>query len=185
LTDPNDTRNDAKGGTEDEVSGEAHAKPQGPVTILGRVSIRGLSQRLAEQARRELLIFSGDLDPDYYDQAPFVEAVRRLCLGSPGLAVRILLADPRAVALRGHRLVALARQLTSKIAIRRLSEDFKDRLDAFLVADGRGYCLRRQAGTPEAVADLDGSPQARLLRAEFEQMWEHGDVDSELRRLVL
>lgn len=181
MTDPKDT----KTVTEDAVCGEADAQPHDPVTILGRVPIRELSQRLAEQARRELLIFSDDLDPDYYDQAPFIEAVRRLCLGSPGLAVRILLADPRAVALNGHRLVTLARQLTSRIAIRRRSEDFKDRLDAFLIADGRGFCLRRQAGTPQAVADLDGPRNAQLLRAEFEQMWEHGDVDTELRRLVL
>lgn len=164
---------------------EGSAEPQGPVAVLGRAPIRELSQRLAEQARRELLIFSRDLDPDYYDQAPFIEAVRRLCLECPGLAVRVLLVDPRAVALKGHRLVALARQLTSRIAIRRLSEELKDRQDAFLIADGRGYCVRRLADTPEAVADLDGPRQARLLRVEFEQIWERSDVDQELRQLVL
>ena len=177
MTEPN--------GTKPEATDEAVDQPQGAVTILGRASIRELSQRLVEQARRELLIFTSDLDPDYYDQAPFVEAVRRLALGSPHQPVRVLLRDPRAVALKGHRLIALARQLTSRIAIRRLGEDFKDRQDAFLIADGRGYCLRRLADAAEAVADPDGASQARLLRAEFEQMWEHGDVDSELRRLHL
>jgi hypothetical protein len=177
MTEPN--------GTNPRATDEATDQPQGAVTILGRASIRELSQRLAEQARRELLIFTSDLDPDYYDQAPFVEAVRRLALASPHQPVRVLLRDPRAVALKGHRLIALARQLTSRIAVRRLGEDFKDRQDAFLIADGRGYCLRRSADAAEAVADPDGAQQARLLRAEFEQMWEHGDVDSELRRLHL
>lgn len=177
MTEPN--------GTDPQATDEVVDQPQGAVTILGRASIRELSQRLVEQAGRELLIFTSDLDPDCYDQAPFVEAVRRLALGSPHQPVRVLLRNPRAVALKGHRLIALARQLTSRIAIRRLGEDFKDRQDAFLIADGRGYCLRRLADAAEAVADLDGAPQARLLRAEFEQMWEHGDVDSELRRLYL
>ncbi len=168
-----------------EVTEEAGDHPEGAVTILGRAPIRELSLRLAEQVRRELLILSSDLDPEYYDQAPFAEALRRLALANPHQSVRVLLRDPRAAALKGHRLITLARQLTSRIAIRRLGEDFKDRQDAFLIADGRAYCLRRLAGSGEAVADLDGPRQARLLRAEFEQMWEHSDVDSELRRLFL
>ena len=168
-----------------DVPDEAGDRLKGPVTLVGRLPIRELSQRLVEQARREILIFSEDLDPDYYDQAPFVEALRRLCLGAPPQCVRVLLGDPRAVALRGHRLIGLARQLTSRIAVRHLAEDFKDRPDAFLIADGRGYCVRRLADSAEAVADLNGARQGRLLRAEFEQMWERSDVDIELRRLFL
>lgn len=168
-----------------DVPDEAEDRPKGPVTLLGRLPIRELSQRLAEQARREILIFSGDLDPDYYDQAPFVEALRRLCLAGPRQCVRILLGDPRAVALKGHHLIGLARQLTSRIAIRHLADDFKDRPDAFLIADGQGYCVRRLADIAEAVADLNGPREGRLLRAEFEQMWERSDVDNELRRLFL
>ncbi|MGE5155615.1 MAG: hypothetical protein ACM3ST_16595 [Bdellovibrio bacteriovorus] len=177
MTEPNTTN--------PETEAQADEVPAGAVTILGRTPIREISQRLAEQARRELLIFTNDLEPDCYDQAPFVEAVRKLALASPHLPVRVLLRDPRGVALKGHRLITLARQLTSRIAIRRLGEDFKDRQDAFLIADGRGYCLRRLAAAAEAVSDLDGPRQARLLRADFEQMWGHGDVDSELRRLYL
>lgn len=168
-----------------EAEGEDGEQLQGVVTLTGQEGIRELSQRLVEQARRELLIFSADLDPDYYDQPPFIEALRRLCLGSPHQAVRILLTDPRLVVLKGHRLIDLARQLTSRVAIRRLGEDFKDRQDAFLIADGRGYCLRRLAGAREAVGTLDGPREARLLRAEFEHMWDHSDADSELRRLYL
>lgn len=177
MTDPRERNTEAPGETAPET--------KGPLTLQGRAEIRAISQRLAEEARRELLIFSVDLDPDCYDQTPFIEALRRLCLGSPHLSVRILLADPKAVVLQGHRLIALARQLTSRIAIRRLADDFKDRQDAFLIADGRGYCLRRLAQGPEAVVDLDGPREARLLRAEFDQMWERCEVDSELRRLFL
>jgi hypothetical protein len=177
MTDPIEGPNRAAADSGDQA--------KGPIVLRGREGIRFQSQRLAERARRELLILSGDLDPDYYDHVPFIEAVRQLCLRSPHLAVRVLLTDPRAVSLNGHRLIALARQLTSRIAVRRLGDDFKDRQDAFLVADGRAYCVRRLADTPEAVLDLDGPREARLLRAEFEQMWERSHVDSELRRLYL
>jgi len=167
-------------GTEDTTE-----EPVGAVTLFGRLPISRISLRLVQQARREVLIFGTDLEPGLYDQEHFVDSLRRLCLASPQMPIRILLRDPRAVAIKGHRLIALARQLTSRIAIRRLAEDFKDRQDAFLIADGRGYCMRRLADTREAVADINGPPQARLLRAEFEQMWERSDVDSELRRLFI
>lgn len=173
------------GDPDTEQTDDTAEEAVGAVALFGRLPIFRVSLRLVQQARREVLIFGTDLEPDLYDQEPFVDALRRLCLGSPQMPIRILLRDPRAVAIKGHRLIALARQLTSRIAIRRLAEDFKDRRDAFLIADGRGYCTRRLADTREAVADLNGPPQARLLRAEFEQMWEHSDADSELRRLYL
>jgi hypothetical protein len=156
--------------------------PQG---LTGRAAIRDACHRLAQGARRELLIFSRDLDPDLYDRAPFLEEVQRIALATPHLPVRALAFEPRAAVLAGHRLIELARRLPSRIAIRRVAEDFRDRLDAFLIADGRGYCLRRQADRPEALVDYAAPAEARRLRAEFEQIWEQSESDTELRRLYL
>lgn len=160
-------------------------EPKGPLALTNRAAIRDVSLRLAEQARREILILSHDLDPGYYDRQPFLDALRRLALAAPHHPVRALVFEPRAPVTRGHRLIALARQLSSRIEIRRVGDDFRDRPDAFLIADGRGYCLRRLADAQEAVADLDAPREARLLRAEFEHIWEHSDESIELRRLHL
>jgi len=169
----------------DQPPDQAQDQPKGPLALTNRAAIREISLRLAEQARQEILILSRDLDPAYYDRQPFLNAVRRLALATPHHPVRVLLFEPRTAVTRGHRLIALARQLSSRIGIRRLGADFRDRLDAFLIADGRGYCLRRLADTQEAVADLDGAREARLLRAEFQHLWEHSDESIELRRLHL
>jgi hypothetical protein len=159
--------------------------PQGVLALSGRAAIRDACLRLAQGARRELLIFSRDLDPDLYDQAPFLEQVQRLALATSQLPVRILVRDPKAPVTGGHRLIALARQLSSRLAIRRVADDFRDRPDAFLIADRRGYCLRRFADRPEAIVDYAAPGEASRLRAELEQIWEQSDVDTELRRLYL
>lgn len=161
------------------------ARPPSPSVVRGWTAIRNGCQTLAQSAERELLIFSRDLDPDLYDQAPFIAEIRRLALAYPRLPVRALLFDARAPVIAGHRMVALARRLGSRIAIRRLGEDFRDRPDAFLIADARGYCLRRLADRPEATLAPRAPAQAARLRAEFERMWERSDGDAELLQLSL
>lgn len=158
---------------------------QGQRLLETRDEIREAGIAIAQQARRELLLFGRTLEPDLYDADAFVEAVRRLALARPDLPVRILLSDPQTSAKVGHRLIRLAQRLTSRIAIRRLAEDFMTRSDAFLVCDERGYLRRTLAESKEGIADAHGRREAKRLRGEFMEMWEHSESDLELRRLDL
>lgn len=158
---------------------------QGPRLLGTRDEIREAGIVIAQQARREILLFGRTLETDLYDADAFVEAVRRLALARPELPVRILLSDPQTSAKVGHRLIRLAQRLTSRVAIRRLADDFLNRSDAFLVCDERGYVRRVLAESKEGVADVDGRREARRLRGEFMEMWEHSECDLELRRLDL
>jgi hypothetical protein len=161
-------------------------EPERAVLLLeGREEIRDACLRLAEQARRELLIFARELDPEYFDRAPFLAAVRRLALESPQLPVRALVFEPKGAVLAGHRLIELSRHLSSRIGIRRVSDDDRERLDAFLIADARGYCLRQLADRHQAKLEWEAPREARLLKEEFERMWERASPDTELRRLYL
>lgn len=155
------------------------------LVLSGREQIADACLRLASASRRELLILSRNLDGDLYDRQPFLAEVRRLCLAVPQAPVRVLVFDPRAPVLAGHRLIGIARQLSSRIAIRRVGEEFRDRTDAFLIADGRGYCLRRLADEYEAFVGYDAPAEAARLKADFTSIWERSDEDTELRRLYL
>jgi len=165
--------------------GDPAAEDAAPNAVSGAEAIRERCLALAELARRELLIFTRDLDPLYYDQQPFLDAVQRLALEVPRPSVRVLVMEPRPAVADGHRLIELARRLTSRIEMRRVGEDDRDRVDAFLVADGRGYCWRQFADRHQGQAEADAPQRARLLAVEFERMWERAVVDTELRRLHL
>lgn len=161
------------------------SKTLGPRRLKTRVEIRDAGIAVAEQARRELILFGRTVEPDLYDVQRFFDAVRRLALARRDVPIRLLLADPRTSHQTGQRLTGLAQHLTSRVAIRRLGDDFLERPDAFLIGDETAYVRRALADASEGIADLQGRREARRLRSEFEHMWEHSDVDPELRRLYL
>jgi hypothetical protein len=157
----------------------------GRLRLARSQEIAGVSAHLAAQARRELLIHDPRLEPAIYDQTPFLQAVKQLALARPGLCVRVLLSDPRAAAQDGHRLIELARRLTSRIAIQRVADEDQGVLDALLIVDATGYVRRRLVDGMEAIADYDDSPAARRWRLEFEERWERSSTDTELRQLFI
>jgi len=166
---------------------EPSPRPHGgtALRLTDLLSIREACLRLAAAAQRELLVFSRDLDPDLYDQLPFLDAVRRLALACPRSPVRALVFEPLAPVRTGHRLIGLSRRMPSRIAIRRVAEDFRTRVDAYLISDDTGYCLRRLADRHAALVEWRAPGAARRLRADFDEIWEHSDEDIELRRIDL
>ncbi|WP_296807784.1 hypothetical protein [Thiocapsa sp.] len=158
--------------------------PHGPRLLETRREIRDAGIVVAQAARRELLVFDRTLDLDLYNTHAFIEAAKRLALARPNTPVRALLSHPEQGLKTGNQIVGLAQRLTSRIAIRRLA-DVPSRPDAFLISDERAYLKRPDAEGGEGILDMHGRMEARRLRADFEQMWEHAEVDAELRRLHL
>jgi predicted GNAT family N-acyltransferase len=156
-----------------------------PVALEGRSSIRSAGVRMATQASREICLLTRDLDPSLYDDPEFVDALRRLAVRRRDLPIKILVFDDAAVARGGHRLLPLIHRLTSRIAVRKVGEVHRERIDAFLLVDEAGYILRPHADVYQATADFGRSVEGRHLRAEFQQLWEQAEPCPDLRRLHL
>ncbi len=79
--------------------------------------------------------------------------MQRLVLARSQCPARVLVFEPLTPVRTGHRLIGLGRRLPSHIAIRRMGEDFRTRLGAFLISDGTDYCLRRLVDRHEALVE--------------------------------
>jgi len=146
--------------------------------------LRHAAAALAKQARRELRVLTPDLEPVLYDHQPFLEQVTRLALERRGrLPVRILLIDEGPAVRRGHRLIELARKLSSSVEIRAVPAELAEQADHYLLADDAGYCLRRYAAPRSALVDFNDPRTVRRIQREFEQIWEQGAAHPGLRRL--
>lgn len=155
------------------------------IPLQGREAFRQASERIACQTRHHLDILTYDLDKPVYDQAGFLEAVKRLALACRGIGIRILLQDSERARREGHRLVDLSRRLTSKMEIRRPHADYIDHPENFIIADRIGYIRRRVTGRYQGEADFYQPIEAKLLTDFFDEVWERSEQESSLRGLYL
>ena len=83
---------------------------------------RQASVAVATLAKRELVLFSRDLEPLLYDQQEFISVVQALATRSRMSRIRIVSIDPGPAIRAGHRLVQLVQRFSSYIEARRASQ---------------------------------------------------------------
>ncbi|MEM9057775.1 MAG: hypothetical protein AAGD86_09875 [Pseudomonadota bacterium] len=140
---------------------------------------------VAACARRTLDIYSPTLDPLLYEGMEFLSQVKRLILGQSYARVRALLQDPTPAVRRGHRLVEMARHLSSFIELRTASADDEGHDEDFMVADGSAFVYRAKGSRWHGIVDIDGKPVAQRHLELFTEMWERSAPEQEFRRLHL
>ena len=141
--------------------------------------------RMAQQCSRSIDIISRDLDPDLFDTAEFLDAVRAMILNNRRARVRLLVMDPKKIVSKGHRMVELARTLSSFIEFRVPSAEHRDFNEMLMVADNTGYLHRLNPDRFEATVNFNDKLVSKHLMLEFDEMWSKSTTDSNLRKLTI
>ena len=175
--------------TDEALAAEINTQPLGiggsQLPLHGRHQFQLAAQRLCELAQRQVDIFTHDLDKPLYDQPAVLDQLKRLALSSRGICVHILLQNSEPAQQQGHRLIELARRLTSRIEIRRPHDDLIDHRENFLIADRMGILRRRQSDRYEGEVNFHDPLESKRLSEWFTEAWEQAEPDSSLRRLYL
>jgi predicted GNAT family N-acyltransferase len=153
------------------------------IRLTSREENRLAATHMVEQGKFTLKLFTPNLDPRIYDTNEFIEAVKKLALVSSRSKVYILIQDPTVVVTRGHRIVELARRISSHIFIHRASEDDQERIDSFMIVDEIGLIHRPHSDRYEGTVEFNNRGEARLLVKDFNDAWERSFPEPELRRL--
>jgi hypothetical protein len=169
---------------------ERHAPPPRPeirtVAIESREQALTEALRLISDARRELCIYSRDLDPALFDNEQALDALKHLAITGRGASIRILVQEPQQPAQRGHRLIALAQRLTSVFAFRTPVQDEDLQYpSAFLLNDTRGFYFRTLGNRYEGEVVNYAPGRHAQLQEYFNQVWERSEASDELRQLAL
>ncbi|MGE5624276.1 MAG: DUF6879 family protein [Bacillota bacterium] len=144
---------------------------------------REAAAAVAAAAKRELVLFTRDLDPLIYDEEPFIKSVQVLVTRSRMSRIRVVSIDPGPAIRNGHRLIELAQRFSSYIEIRRASREHGDLPETFLVADDTALLYRPVATQYEGYVDLHAPAAARQCLKTFAGVWEDAEPDPEFRRL--
>lgn len=138
---------------------------------------------VAATAKRELALFSHDLEPLLYDKDDFIRTVQALATRSRMSRIRIVSIDPGASVRAGHRLISLAQRFSSYMEVRRAAKDHAQLAETFLVADEEAVLFRPIASRYEGYADMHAPLEARKFLRQFTDIWEMAEPDPEFRRL--
>ena len=140
---------------------------------------------LARSAARQLCIQSPALDVRVFDNAELIDAIGELARGGRQTGVRILVADPRPLVQRGHRLLALARRLPSKVQIRVLAEHPEWQGETVVIRDSDGVLYHAGDAGEAAFYEPDSRASTQRHLERFEDLWRHSETHVELRSMPL
>ncbi len=146
--------------------------------------VADLTIQIIGRARRELAIYTRDLDPAILDSRAASDTLRAFATGTRNTMARVLVHDLRRAVREGHALISLAQRLSSHFAIRVVEEEPDVQYaGAFVANDRGGYLFRPIATRFEASASLLDPARSRQLLAYFDEVWERARPASELRPL--
>jgi predicted GNAT family N-acyltransferase len=144
-----------------------------------------LALELALTARRSLSIYSQQLDREVFDNPEMVSAITALARRSRDSDVRILINDPRPMIKQGHRLLELARRLSSTVHIRVIEEHPELPEATFMLRDNDGTVYKPDERRQTGFYEPDSRAAAQSHIEKFDDLWRWGRVDSGLRLLRL
>ena len=151
--------------------GNSSAAAPEPLQVLTTLDdVRAATRRAVLSARRLLSIYTLDLEPPLYEQAPFLELIKNFLLSNSFAKVRLLTHRPIPYT-SPNKLAAMRRRLSGHIEIRSVHSQFSARTSGMLIADSRAIVYRAQVTSWEGVAGFEQPPIARLYLQEFDEMW--------------
>ena len=134
--------------------------------------VRTATGTVAASGQRLISIMTPDLEPEIYDQAAFLEIIKRFVLGRSFAKVRVLLRDQARMGNGANRFVAMAHRLTSYLEIRVRAAQYRELTAAYCIADDKAIVYRVRADRAEGIAGLNNPPIARQYLQEFDAIWQ-------------
>lgn len=163
------------------------AAPPGHASLVELTSdaqVRDLVTDLLGRARREIRVFTRDLEPGLYGDASLLEALRAFATSGRGRTVRFIVVEPERLRAESHPVLPLAQRLSSVFALRTpVDPEDRQAAESYLVIDEVGYVFRPLATRFEGSGCLDGPARARQLAQDFDRRWERARELTELRAL--
>lgn len=160
---------------------------QAEIKLSNSEENRNAALSLASQARYGINIFTQDMDDAIYNNDEFEGHIYNLAKRHPSSQIRILVQDSTSATKKGHCLIRIAQKLTSSVFIKNPPDAHKGDKSSFMTVDGVGMLYRVNADNFNYNASVNFmSPQrAGKLNDFFNEAWEHGTPDLQVRRLYV
>ena len=140
---------------------------------------------LCQQAGNSIYIYTHTLDPKIFNQTTCIEVLKSFVLNNRSARIHILIRNPDRTLRSGHRLISLARHLSSYIEIRVVHEDYANAQEAFLVADRRGMIHLLEGDRYDGICNFNNPRLSTELYHRFMEVWNHSAGIPEFRQIMV
>ena len=158
--------------------GESHEV----ITLRNEDEIRQAAIHLADQAEREILILSQDLDPSIFGHHKFSEHLRSF-IHNRNSKMRILVTMDRRLIRGSHRMVTMARKFSSTITIHRLDPRKRGFKETAMLCDDVALLLRPNPDHAMAIMDCNTPAGGNKMQTQFEKLWNQSEPIPEIGTL--
>lgn len=163
---------------------------QARATVTRRIlstseEIRQAVVDITSRADRSLAILTPDLEPEIYAHEEFLETLKKFVLSRGFARVRVLISDPARTMKTGNEFVNMGRRLNSYIEFRHVKEEFRDREEAFCIADETALVYRHDVTRWEGMSDTNEPAVARSYLDSFDELWSACESDATSRQMHL
>ncbi len=155
------------------------------IRFEGRQDATKLVLELALQAKKQICILGQDIDPVLFDTQGFVECISALARKSRSTQIRIIAHNTRINLQNGHRVIELARRLSSSIYIRNTDKQHRDLQQTLLIIDDFAYLICPRATRYDGSANEYDRFTVREYQAQFDKLWDLATPDINIRELPI
>lgn len=138
---------------------------------------------LFTQAKRNIVIFSESLDPETFDDEAICSAISELARDYRHNEIKLLVSDISHLK-HSHRLFTLQKRLSSSIFIKQYNQPYHGK-DYFIVVDSRAVIALAKKDSSNAWGDFNNQPVAKTYSERFDELWQAGYDNPELRQQLL
>ena len=151
----------------------------------GQAEFLQCAAQLAASATQTIAVFSQNLDRRTYGSDDFLAPLTRFLLSHQRARLRVLVRTPAQTMLKGHRLIELGRQISSRIEFRELLPERQMIEREFLIADESALLVRESPQELTARYFAHAPLLARAQLREFEMWWQESPPAAEFRDLKI
>jgi predicted GNAT family N-acyltransferase len=155
------------------------------VSLEGADNFRAQAVMLVNRAQREIRIFSASLAPEIYSNSQFCDAVYAFATSHPLARVRVLVKDVPHLIHQTNKLQELCNRLPSCFQMRKFQFQEECLHTEFLLVDKAGILYQQEPERFVGYVVTHAPLEAVELVQAFDNFWEQGALDPELRRLHL
>lgn len=155
------------------------------IDIDSKDDLKQLILAMSQQAQHRILIFSHHLEDSLFDNEELYEAIKNLAIKTRRTHIQIIVQDTKPLTSQGHRLLQLARRVSSHMSIKLAAKEHQEIIKTFIIYDDCGYIIQSNPDRYDGVGNFYAPLKTRQLYEQFEDIWTRAIIDSSLRRLSL